>query len=313
MPLTTNAVRKNETKFTSPFRMILSGSSGAGKTHFAGELLQNNLFDSDFEYIYYFHPCYLEEAPVNWHDTMMIPVSYQTGLPSLEQLMSMPTNSVVVLDDLMNKCIDDEVIDQLFRVISGKRKISVMIMTQNYFAQGKYGRNIRNSCNYSVLLSNCCDATINLRAVRAMGLTKPFALAETNNAEMEYPYIFIDQSQKGKVSGYQIYTNIFDRYIKCYSNAGMPSYIIPEKDFLSVFKILQSKNRIVLAQEKNADQIDERAGASENQETTGTSSSTTATTETTACSDFTRSGSNTAGLGAKPYSGRERKRPRRYR
>ena len=172
MPLTTNAVRKNETNFTSPFRMILSGSSGAGKTHFAGELLQNNIFDSDFEYIYYFHPCYLEEAPVNWHDTMMIPVSYQTGLPSLEQLMSMPTNSVVVLDDLMNKCIDDEVIDQLFRVISGKRKISVMIMTQNYFAQGKYGRNIRNSCNYSVLLSNCCDATINLRAVRANGIDK---------------------------------------------------------------------------------------------------------------------------------------------
>ena len=290
--------------------MILSGSSGAGKTHLAGELLQNNIFDSDFEYIYYFHPCYLEEAPVDWHDTMMIPVSYQTGLPSLEQLMSMPPNSVIVLDDLMNKCIDNEIIDQLFRVISGKRKISVMITTQNYFAQGKYGRNIRNSCNYSVLLSNCCDATINLRAVRAMGLTKPFALAETNNAEMEYPYIFVDQSQKGKVSGYQIYTNIFDRYIKCYSNAGMPSYIIPEKDFLSVFKILQSKNRIVLAQEKHADEIDERAGAAESQETTG---QTPSTTETTACSSVTRGTSNTTGTTAKPYSRRERKRPRRYR
>ncbi len=310
MPLTTNAVRKNETKFTSPFRMILSGSSGVGKTHFAGELLQNNIFDSDFEYVYYFHPCYLEEAPVNWHDTMMTPVSYQTGLPSLEQLMSMPPNSVIVLDDLMDKCIINEDIDQLFRVISGKRKISVMIMTQNYFAQGRYGRNIRNSCNYSVLMSNCCDATINHRAVRAMGLTKPFALAEANNAEMEYPYIFVDQSQKGKVSGYQIYTNIFDRYIKCYSNAGMPSYIIPEKDFLSVFKILQSKNRIVLAQEKNAYQIDERAGTSENQETTGSTPSTTATTESPT---VTSGASNTAGTTTKPYSRRERKRPRRYR
>ncbi len=305
MPLTTNAVRKNETKFTSPFRMILSGSSGAGKTHFAGELLQNDIFDSNFEYIYYFHPCYLEEAPVNWHETMMIPVSYQTGLPSLEQLMSMPPNSVVVLDDLMDKCNESEIIDQLFRVVSGKRKISVMIMTQNYFAQGKFGRNIRNSCNSSVLMRNCCDATINRRAARAMGLNKPFALAEKNNEEMEYPYIYIDQSQKGQVSGYQIYTNIFDRYMKCYSNARMPSYIIPEKDFLSVFKILQAKNRIILAQEKNENEINERAGATENTEEARPSSSTETPTrrEPGTTRDSTR---------PKPYSRRERKRPKRY-
>ena len=49
MPLTTNAVKKKETKFKAPFRMILSGSSGAGKTHFAGKLLKSDLFDSSFE------------------------------------------------------------------------------------------------------------------------------------------------------------------------------------------------------------------------------------------------------------------------
>jgi len=252
MPLTTNAVKKENEKFASPFRIILSGSSGVGKTHFAGSLLKSReIFEKDVEYIYYFHPCYLDEAPVNWHETMDVPVSYQTGLPSLEQLMSIPPNSVIVLDDLMDLCNASDVIDQLFRVISGKRKISIMIMTQNYFAPGKYGRNIRNSCNYTVLLRNCCDATINRRAVRAMGLIKPFTMAEQSCAEMEYPYIFVDQTQKGQVSGYQIYTDIFGSYRKCYSNGGMPSYIIPEKDFLGVFRILQSKNRIVLAQEKN--------------------------------------------------------------
>ena len=197
MPLTTNAVKKENEKFIFPFRVILSGSSGSGKTHFAGNLLENNQFDKEIEYVYYFHPCYLDEPPVTWHETMDIPVSYQTGLPSLEQLMNMPPNSVVILDDLMDKCNESDTIDQLFRVISGKRNISVMIMTQNYFAPGKFGRNIRNSCNYSVLLRNCCDATINRRAVRAMGLTKPFTLAEQSCSEMEYPYIFVDQSQKG--------------------------------------------------------------------------------------------------------------------
>ena len=188
---------------------------------------------------------------------MDVPVSYQTGLPSLEQLTNMPKNSVIVLDDLMKKCNASDVIDQLFRVLSGKRHLSVMLMTQNYFGQGPFARNIRNSCNYSVLMRNCCDATINRRAVKAMGLTKAFNMAEEEYKDKEYPYVFLDQSTKGQVTGYQVYTNIFDYYRKCYSNAGMPSYIIPEKDFLSVFKILQSKNRTILAQEKNETEIPE--------------------------------------------------------
>ena len=310
MPLTTNAVKKEETKFLGPFRMILSGSSGAGKTYFAGNLLKSQLFDSHFEFIYYFHPCYLDEAPVNWHETMTVPVSYQTGLPSLEQLTSMPPNSVIVLDDLMDKCNESEVIDQLFRVVSGKRRISVMIMTQNYFAQGKYGRNIRNSCNYAVFLRNCCDATINRRAARAMGLTKPFALAEKDNAEKQYPYIFLDQSQKGQVSGYQTYTNIFDRYMKCYSNGGMPSYIIPEKDFLSVFKILQAKNRIVLAQEKNENTINESSGG-EATETPRTPTVDSGPSSTTSSRESTTGSSSRSGQRPAPYSRRARKRPRR--
>ena len=236
------------------FEPFLVDQVAREKTYFAEKMLQNRCFEKDIEYIYYFHPCYLDEAPVNWHETMNIPVSYQTGIPSLEMLMSMPANSVIVLDDLMDKCTASDTIDHLFRVISGKRRLSVIIMTQNYFAQGKFGRNIRNSCNYTVLLRNCCDATINRRAVRAMGLTKPFDVAELSCANDEYPYIFIDQSQKGQVSGFQIYTDIFGRFKKCYSNAGMPSYIIPEKDFLNTFQIIQEKNRICLAQQRNENQ-----------------------------------------------------------
>ena len=255
MPITTNGIRKENDKFTYPFRIMLSGSSGAGKTYFAEKLLRNNCFEKEIEYIYYFHPCYLEESPVNWHETMNIPVSYQTGLPSVELLTSMPANSAIILDDLFDKACMSETIDHLFRVISGKRKLSVMIMTQNYFAPGKFGRNIRNSCNYTVLLRNYCDATINRRAVRAMGITKAFDVAQQYCKDDEYPYIFIDQSQKGQVSGFQLYTDIFGRFKKCYSNEGMPSYIIPEKDFLNSFKIIQENNRICLAQLKDENSV----------------------------------------------------------
>ena len=169
-----------------------------------------------------------------------------------------------------------------------------MIMTQNYFVNGRFSRNIKNSCNYSVLMRNCCDATINSRAARAMNLIKPVSLAERNNAEKEYPYIFIDQTQKGQVSGYQIYTDIFGDFKKCYSNAGMPSYIIPEKDFLAVFKILQQKSRVVLATQKDANEIREtfeQVSASSEPSTTNQPAEKTKTRE---------------------YSRRARKRTRRY-
>ena len=309
MPLTTNAVQIEKTDLSWPFRIILSGSSGSGKTYFAEKLLESQQFDIVAEYLYYFYPCYMGEPPVTWHETMDIPVSYQTGLPTLEQMMNMPQNSVIVLDDLMGKCIINEDIDQLFRVISGKRNISVMIMSQNYFAQGRYGRNIRNSCNYHVLLRNCCDATINRRAVIAMGLTKAFDLAVTDCCDIEYPYIFIDQTAKGRSSGYQVYTNIFDRYQKVYSNRGMPSYIIPEKDFLSVFKILQAKNRIILAQEKNENKINETAKSS-------TEAEGKTQKESVDCSSdkkLTKAVSSKGSVGQpKPYSRGQRKRARRF-
>ena len=313
MPLTTNAIFKENDKFVTPFRMILSGSSGSGKTAFAGRILENDIFDTSVEYVYYYFPCYLDEAPVDWHNSMTIPVSYQTGLPSLEQLTSMPANSVVILDDLMDECVTSGTIDHLFRVISGKRKISVMIMTQNYFTHGRYSRNIRNSCNFTVLLRNYCDATINNRAARAMKLTKAVTLAEQWNADKEYPYIFIDQTQKGQVSGYQIYTSLFDRYKKCYSNAGMPSYIIPEKDFKEIFKILQRNNRVVLAQQKDEDEINEQ-----NSESVRTTIVRSGITTGSGTNDDTKSSAGNTTTNqqqsepAREYSRKPKKRTRHY-
>ena len=57
----------NETKFSFPFRMILAGSSQSGKTYFAGKLLKDDLFTEKIESVVYFYPCYLTDAPVDWH------------------------------------------------------------------------------------------------------------------------------------------------------------------------------------------------------------------------------------------------------
>ena len=228
-----------ETKFTSPYRMILAGSSGSGKTHFAGRLLQNkNLFTDYPRSVVYYFPCYLKKAPVRWHKTLDIPVSYQVGLPTKDELVNLPKQSLVVLDDSFDEAINNSAVDHLFRVISGKRKISVIIMTQNNFSKGKFGRDIRNSCNFAVLFRNCCDTSINENIARMAGLGKAYKAASLDSEGVKYPYMFIDQSQQGQLSNYRLYTDIFAQNKEVWSVDGMKGYVVPANDFEQIFDII---------------------------------------------------------------------------
>ena len=238
-----------ETQFSFPFRMILAGSSGSGKTFFAGKLLADrSLFRGCPLSIVYYYPCYLREPPVNWHSTLDIPVSYHVGLPTKEDLVQLPEQSCVVIDDSYDEAIQSSAIDHLFRVISGKRNISVIIMTQNNFSKGKHGRDIRNSCNYSVLFRNCCDASINENVARMAGLRKAYQAAAVDQNGVKYPYMFLDQSQQGQLSPFRLYTDIFDEYKIAWSVDGMKGYVIGASDFESVFKVISDNSKFTAKQ-----------------------------------------------------------------
>ena len=112
--------------------------------------------------------------------------------------MLLERNSCVVIDDSFDEALKSSAIDHLFRVISGKRNICVMIMTQNNFSKGKYGREIRNSCNFSVLFRNCCDVSINENIARMAGMKKAYDSAYIDLQGQKYPYMLLDQSQKGQ-------------------------------------------------------------------------------------------------------------------
>ena len=50
--------------------------------------------------------------------------------------MSMPEWSVVILDDLVEESYSSKTIDYLFRVLSSKRKLHVILMSQRYYHTG---------------------------------------------------------------------------------------------------------------------------------------------------------------------------------
>jgi len=241
MPLTINYHTLKETEFDYPFRIFVSGSSQSGKTYFARELLAHSkIFGKQIETIKYYHPDYLSTRPIDWHDTLKVPINYQSGLPTLEDICKLEKHTCLVIDDLYEECINSRAIDYLFRVLSGKNTISVMIMSQRYFAQGRFGMNIRNNCNFTALLRNA-DARVNSKIACLMNLKTAIGKAvEDTYANNYYPYIFVDLSPRGQVSGYQVYTNIFDPYQIVYSTSGMKAYIIAEKDFIQYFRITNS-------------------------------------------------------------------------
>ena len=213
--------------FSPIFRVFISGCSASGKTFFAHKLLDSNLVE--YERIYYFHPDFHEKAPVTWHETLDKPVLYHPGIPSLEELLNIPEKSVLVFDDLMTQCCESKQIDYLFRVLSSKRKLNVIIMTQRYFSNGQCGLSIRNSSNYHVLLRNA-DARTNLLVANAMQLKPEITRAQAENKTRLYPYIFIDRTNEARVNNLQIFTDIFSSHKELIIGS-MKYYLISESDF----------------------------------------------------------------------------------
>ena len=234
-----------ETQFSEIWRIFISGSSSAGKTHFARELLKANLFQ--YKRIYYYHPDIQEDFPVDWTNHLNKPILSQASLPSLDELLEIPHYSVIILDDLFREACEDKNISYLFRVLSSKRKLHVIIMTQRYFAEGMNALNIRNSSNYHVLMRNA-DARTNLRVGMTMNLKKEFLKANEMNKKKLYPYIFVDRTNHASVNELQVYTDILSKYKRAIYKL-MPSYIISEADFKAKFKLLDKNTAIQNANE----------------------------------------------------------------
>ena len=207
-----NIFRAKEIELTYPdiWRIFISGSSSAGKTYFAKQLLSTGLMK--IERIYYFHPDIQEDFPVDWCDYFKdIPIVCESGLPTIDELNEMPPYSVVVLDDQFAECAESKQMSYLFRVLSSKKKLHLIIMTQRYYDMGSKGLNIRNCSNYHVLMSNT-DIRTNHRVGFQMGLDKEIKLAERLNKQKLYPYIVIDRTNQARVNGVQVYTDILSKH-----------------------------------------------------------------------------------------------------
>ena len=243
MPRIINAYEVGTKVLQTPFRLIVGGPSGAGKTELVKQIVDNEMYTSTLHNIVYCYPGYLEEVPTEFEQT----VHYNPGLPSKDYIRALPGGSLLIFDDMMMDCCDNDDIGILFTVIARKRNISVILMTQNVYQQGKVFRTLRLNATHLALFKFRAANDVNLRVIRDLGLTNHISRSLLEKATRErYTYIMIDVHPKRQYDFGCLRGRILKKYFAVYYE-DMEYVAIPRSEFLKYFKIIKAKKGDVKA------------------------------------------------------------------
>lgn len=142
-------------KLLHPFSLIISGVSQSGKSEFVKKLLTH-----DAQLI---EPCpsriivsYTENQPANTpYDDMAKHnnrIEFRQGLDFDMSEFSNKHPTLLIIDDQMKDVLTNEKIQTLFTRGIHHNSVSVILLTQNLYPQGKFGRDIRLNCHYMVIM-----------------------------------------------------------------------------------------------------------------------------------------------------------------
>ena len=231
-----------DSRLEKPFRLIIGGASGSGKTYLLQKIVDSSHFSSPFDKIVYFYPEYLPEPPIEFDQI----VDYRTGIADLEYFSSLPKNTLIIYDDLMNECGNSTDIMKLFSVIARKRELSIIFIVQNFFDQTKQFRNIKLNATGFILFKFHAAMDVLRRQLRDLGVHNLITKTSLENTyRKKFNYIFIDIHPNRHSEFGCIKSNILGKYFTVFHK--MEYIAIPKADFLKYFSILESKEGTVKA------------------------------------------------------------------
>lgn len=140
-------------QFKHPFTCLMSGPTQSGKTYFTVKLIQNiqELMSPVPSKIIW---CFGQEQD---HIGLPENVEICEGLDKLSEVDGrQPT--LIVLDDLMQEAAQEKDVVNLFTKGSHHKNLSVIMLVQNLFHQGKFMRTISLNAHYMILFKNPRDA-----------------------------------------------------------------------------------------------------------------------------------------------------------
>jgi len=142
-----------------PFRMIVAGSSGSGKTYVVKQMLEHmdEVFGHTFDKIKY---CFKAPDPLIYEVTANLPqIEPCDGIP-LDYIANPgaykgPEEHVLlILDDLIHAASKSAAVDQLFAVNARHWNISVILITQNIYIKSPFMVNISLNTTHMIVTEN---------------------------------------------------------------------------------------------------------------------------------------------------------------
>ena len=142
-----------DVRFKTPANFYICGQTQCGKSYFTRYMLRylEELFYPVPTKIIYCYGEYQKEF-----DELPPSVELTEGFP--DHMVRGHDHSLVVLDDLMSQCSNDQRVADLFTRGSHHRGISVVYLTQNLFPPGKLSRTISLNSHYFVIFRNPRDS-----------------------------------------------------------------------------------------------------------------------------------------------------------
>ena len=138
--------------------MGVYGRRESGKTYFVTELLihQEKFIKDPFKKVIWINKSFQKDVYEKLMRANQFEVEFLDDIPNFDEMGKQIKNSLVVLDDMLTEANRNEQVSALFT--RGRHlNISVILLSQNLFHQGKYSRDISLNIDYIVLLRNNRD------------------------------------------------------------------------------------------------------------------------------------------------------------
>lgn len=193
--------------FRTPFRLVVSGPTSCGKTEFVKKLITNQDYLITGVPIKSILWCCKDKNFVPSGLKKLSSLKIHKGIPAVSQLQP---HTLVVLDDLMTSL--DKDISDIFTIHSHHKNVSILLILQNFYHQGRHLRDISLQASHIVFFKTVRDKTQFSTLARQLSPSnwKQLEKLYIDVTRKPFSYIIIDLTQQTN-DLFRIKTDIFNK------------------------------------------------------------------------------------------------------